>query len=174
MTNHSLILGGAKSGKTGFAEGVALKGNQKPLYVATGRAYDEEMKLRISAHQQARGDHFDTVEQPINLISALERARSKYDRVLVDCLTLWITNLMMADYDVDESVEALAHWLSTNDDISVVLVSNEVGQGVIPDNKMAREFVDHAGIAHQELSRICQNVVFVTAGIPQNLKGDLA
>ena len=77
MTNHSLILGGAKSGKTGFAEGVALKGNQKPLYVATGRAYDDEMKLRISAHQQARGDHFDTVEQPINLISALERARGK-------------------------------------------------------------------------------------------------
>ncbi len=90
------------------------------------------MKLRISAHQQARGDHFDTVEQPINLISALERARGKYDRVLVDCLTLWITNLMMADYDVDESVEALAHWLSTNHDLMVVLVSNEVGQGVTP------------------------------------------
>jgi len=171
MSGHHLVLGGAKSGKTSFAENLALKGGDKPIYLATGQAWDDEMRVRIDAHKASRADKFITIEAPINLISALEQNRGVSGVILVDCLTLWITNLMMAKMGVEESVDALIHWLETNPSPQVILVSNEVGQGIVPDNKMAREFRDHAGISHQKLATICKKVTFVTAGLGQTLKG---
>ncbi|MGJ8527525.1 bifunctional adenosylcobinamide kinase/adenosylcobinamide-phosphate guanylyltransferase [Maritalea sp.] len=172
MNGHHLVLGGAKSGKTRFAEELVLNEGKKVAYIATGRAWDDEMRARINAHQKSRSSKFKTIEAPINLISSLEEARrKKLDLVLVDCLTLWITNLMMAEMEPGESVDALVHWLETNANLRVVLVSNEVGQGIVPDNAMAREFRDHAGTSHQKLAQICEMVTFVTAGIPQRLKG---
>lgn len=171
MSGHHLILGGAKSGKTSYAEQMALNMGDKPVYLATGQAWDDEMRTRIDAHKASRADQFITVESPLNLISALEQNRDVSSVFLVDCLTLWITNLMMAEMSVDESVDALIHWLTANTANQIILVSNEVGQGIVPDNKMAREFRDHAGISHQKLARLCETVTFVTAGIAQRLKG---
>ncbi len=172
MNGHHLVLGGAKSGKTRFAEELALREGTKVAYIATGRAWDDEMASRISAHQAGRSSKFTTLEAPINLISSLEEAqRKKFDLVLVDCLTLWLTNLMLAKMEPAESVDALMHWLEINGNLRVILVSNEVGQGIVPDNAMARAFRDLAGASHQKLARFCQTVTFVTAGIPQSLKG---
>lgn len=171
MSGHHLILGGAKSGKTSHAEQLALKHGDKPVYLATGQAWDDEMRARIDAHKNDRADRFITIEEPLNVISALEHSRNASKLVLLDCLTLWITNLMMAEMGVEESMDALIHWLETNSEMQVILVSNEVGQGIVPDNKMAREFRDHAGASHQKLAQICTDVTFVTAGIAQKLKG---
>jgi len=171
MSGHHLILGGAKSGKSSHAEQLALKCGDKPVYLATGQAWDDEMRARIDAHKNDRADRFVTIEEPLNVISALEHSRSVSKIVLLDCLTLWITNLMMAEMSVSESVAALIHWLQTNAEMQVVLVSNEVGQGIVQDNKMAREFRDHAGVSHQKLATICTDVSFVTAGIAKKLKG---
>jgi len=171
MSGHHFILGGAKSGKTGVAENLALSNGRKPVYLATGQAWDKEMRARIDAHKASRADQFITIEEPLNLISALEHNRDVSDVFLIDCLTLWITNLMMAEMGVEESVDALIHWLDTNRSSQIILVSNEVGQGIVPENKMAREFRDYAGITHQKLTKTCAEVTFVTAGIAQRLKG---
>ncbi|WP_415154746.1 bifunctional adenosylcobinamide kinase/adenosylcobinamide-phosphate guanylyltransferase [Maritalea sp.] len=171
MSGHHLILGGAKSGKTAFAESLALDLGDKPVYLATGQAWDDEMRARIDAHKTSRADKFITIEEPLNLAQILDQNRDVSGVILIDCLTLWITNLMMAEMGVEKSVDALISWLSINKSIDVILVSNEVGQGIVPDNKMARAFRDHAGISHQKLAKICTSVTFVTAGIAQRLKG---
>ncbi len=171
MNKHHLILGGAKSGKTAFAERLALSGNDKPLYIATGRAWDDEMRKRIDAHQKIRADKFVTIEEPLALVDALETSANVSQNVLVDCLTLWITNLMMEERSIENEVDKLSQWLSSNTQQRVILVSNEVGQGIVPENKMARSFVDHAGISHQKLAAVCHRVSFITAGLEQRLKG---
>ena len=171
MNKHHLILGGAKSGKTAFAEQLVLSGSDKPLYIATGRAWDDEMRNRIDAHQKIRADKFVTIEEPLALIDALETNANVSQNVLVDCLTLWITNLMMEERSIENEVDKLSQWLSSNTQQRVILVSNEVGQGIVPENKMARSFVDHAGISHQKLAAVCHRVSFITAGLEQRLKG---
>ncbi|MEM7067269.1 MAG: bifunctional adenosylcobinamide kinase/adenosylcobinamide-phosphate guanylyltransferase [Pseudomonadota bacterium] len=170
MTQETiLILGGARSGKSAFAENLVLKSGLKPIYLATGRANDDEMVSRVELHQERRGDVWQTVEEPLALVDALAHAAIPGRMILVDCLTLWITNLMMAEALVDREVRNLVRYLE-DPKAPIVLVSNEVGQGIIPDNKMAREFVDLSGKAHQEIANVCTNAYFVTAGLPQKLK----
>jgi len=171
MSTSHLILGGAKSGKTSFGEQLALSLDAKPVYLATGQAFDDEMRKRIAAHQADRAQKFHTLEEPIDLVSALEYARDLSGTILVDCLTLWISNLMLAEKSVPDEVSQLVHWVEGNDLTNLILVSNEVGQGIVPDNKLAREFRDHAGIAHQRLAKACNKVTFITAGLPHLLKG---
>lgn len=165
----TLVLGGARSGKSVFAERLVLESSLRPLYLATGRALDDEMVQRVEEHQARRGENWHTVEEPLALVDALTQASFEKRIILVDCLTLWITNLMMAEADVAREADALVSYLKEAA-VPIVLVSNEVGQGVIPDNKMARAFVDLSGLVHQRVADACNHVYFVTAGIPQKLK----
>ena len=171
MGRHVLVLGGARSGKTGFAERLAMRSGERPLYLATAQALDAEMVERVRLHQQQRHGRFSTLEEPIALATALRAAAKTHDVILVDCLTLWITNLLGANHNVAAAVDELVATLPQIDSCRVILVSNEVGLGIVPDNAMARMFRDLAGSAHQRLAEICTEVHFVVAGLPMTLKG---
>ncbi len=171
MGGHVLVLGGARSGKTGFAEHLAMRAGDSPLYLATALALDDEMRERVRLHRQQRHKRFSTLEEPLALPGALETAARTHDVILVDCLTLWITNLLGANRNVAEAVDELAAALDGIEASRVILVSNEVGLGIVPDNALARTFRDLAGAAHQRLAEICTDVHFVVAGLPMTLKG---
>lgn len=163
----TLVLGGARSGKSAYAESLLAGG--PALYIATGQAFDDEMAERIRLHVARRGPHWTTLEEPLDLAAALDRHLDPARPVLVDCLTLWISNLMHAGRDVAAATGELAEVL-VDPAGPVVLVSNEVGLGLVPDNRMAREFRDHQGRVNQRLAQICRRVVFVAAGLPLTLK----
>ena len=171
MSGHVLVLGGARSGKTGLAERLAMRAGETPLYLATAQALDAEMRDRVKLHQQQRHKRFATLEEPLALSTALKAAAKRHDVILVDCLTLWITNLLVANHNVAEAVDELAAALPQIDTARIILVSNEVGLGIVPDNAMARMFRDLAGSAHQRLAEICGEVHFIVAGLPMTLKG---
>ena len=164
----TLVLGGARSGKSLYAESLLAGG--PALYLATGQAFDGEMAERIKIHRDRRGPHWTTVEEPLHLAETLGRVAAPDRPVLVDCLTLWISNLMHAGLDVAHETGKLAELLAAPAG-PVVLVSNEVGMGLVPDNKLAREFRDHQGRVNQRLAQACARVVFVAAGLPLILKG---
>jgi adenosylcobinamide kinase / adenosylcobinamide-phosphate guanylyltransferase len=171
MSGHVLILGGARSGKTSFAERMAMRAGEKPLYLATAQALDGEMLERVRAHQEQRHKRFATLEEPLDLSTALKAAAREHDVILVDCLTLWITNMLGANQDVAKAVDGLAATLAAIDSSRIILVSNEVGLGIVPDNPLARTFRDLAGAAHQRCAEICTDVHFIIAGLPMTLKG---
>lgn len=165
----SLVLGGARSGKSAFAEKLVKGSGLKPVYVATGRALDEEMSERIAIHQDRRGKEWETVEEPLALADALRQSAVSGRAVLVDCLTLWVTNLMMAEADVMRECEEL---IATLPELTapVLFVSNEVGLGIVPENAMAREFRDLAGSVNQRMAIAAEKAWFVAAGLPLELK----
>ncbi|SEP85162.1 adenosylcobinamide kinase /adenosylcobinamide-phosphate guanylyltransferase [Devosia sp. YR412] len=172
MTRHVLVLGGARSGKTAFAEQLAIRSGSKPAYLATAEALDSEMRDRVASHKAGRAGQFATIEEPLDLSDALLKASMDHDVILVDCLTLWITNLLMANEDVAKAVGELGATLVQLKTAKVILVSNEVGLGIVPDNAMARTFRDLAGSAHQRLAEICDDAYFIVAGLPITLKGE--
>lgn len=172
MTRHVLVLGGARSGKTAFAERLAMRAGSRPAYLATAEALDGEMRDRVASHQASRAQKFATIEEPLALSDALLTASVNHDVILVDCLTLWITNMLVANEDVAKHVSELSATLVQLKAAKIVLVSNEVGLGIVPDNAMARTFRDLAGSAHQRLAEICDDVYFVAAGLPMTLKGE--
>mgnify|MGYP003383535089 CR=1 FL=1 len=166
-----LVLGGARSGKSAFAEELIDRSGLAKAYLATGQVFDDEMKRRVGIHKTRRGPEWELVEEPLDLCGALSRRiASEKKAVLVDCLTLWVTNLMMAERNQVGEAEMLVSALTTLPG-TIVLVSNEVGQGIVPDNAMARAFRDHAGLLHQKVAATADEVYFVTAGLPQTLKG---
>jgi adenosylcobinamide kinase/adenosylcobinamide-phosphate guanylyltransferase len=165
----TLVLGGARSGKSRFAEQCVEAMPARHIYIATGQAGDAEMAERIRRHQTRRGSNWQTVEESLDLTGVLERLANNDAAVLVDCLTLWLSNLMMAKAPVEEAIASLVDVLSRGQG-SIVLVSNEVGQGIVPVNTLAREFRDHAGWMNQKIAAVADSVVLVTAGIPQHLK----
>ena len=165
----TLVLGGAKSGKSLFAESLVLKSGLNPVYIATGRAFDDEMVERIEKHRARRDERWRNVEEPLALTNALQLSEMQGSMILVDCITLWITNLMMAEANVEKEIEQLINYLN-GAQCPIVFVSNEVGQGVVPANAMAREFVDLSGLAHQKIASVSKQAYFVTAGIAQTLK----
>ena len=166
----TLVLGGARSGKSAFAEAEVRASGLRPVYLATGRAWDDEMRTRIDHHVARRGPGWRTVEEPLDLVGSLRHEAREGAMVLVDCLTLWVTNLMMDDRDVDAEAETLASAVPGLPG-RTVLVSNEVGMGIVPENRMAREFRDHAGRLHQRIAAVADEVVLVVAGLPLRLKG---
>ncbi len=165
----TLILGGARSGKSRYAEALVESQPGPCVYLATAEAGDAEMAARIAAHRARRGDRWTTVEVPLDLVGALERETGPGQAVLVDCLTLWLSNLMGAGRDVARECAGLIAALPGLSG-PVIFVSNEVGQGVVPDNQLARAFVDHAGRLHQDLAAAADRVIFMTAGLPMDLK----
>jgi len=169
---HILVLGGARSGKTSFAERLAMRAGTTPAYLATAEALDGEMRDRVRTHQEQRQGRFATIEEPLQLSEAILKAAREHDVILVDCLTLWITNMLGASRNVADAVEELALTLAELNTARVILVSNEVGLGIVPDNALARTFRDLAGSAHQRLAEICEDVYFIVAGLPMVLKGE--
>ena len=165
-----LVLGGARSGKSVFAEALAHDARERCVYVATAERVDDEMAARIAAHRARRGAHLRTVEVPIGLAEAIRRESTPRACLLVDCLTVWLGNLVHRGHDVDAGREALLESLAAAPG-PVVLVANEVGLGIVPDNAMARAFRDHAGRLNQAVAAVAERVYFVAAGIPMILKG---
>ena len=169
FARSTLVLGGARSGKSRFAEKLVSGSGFKPVYLATGRAGDEEMHDRIIIHQERRGDIWETIEEPLALADALRQTAHSGRAILVDCLTLWVTNLMMAEANVMRECAGLKKLIGDLA-VPVVFVSNEVGLGIVPENKMAREFRDLAGHVNQEIADACETVYFVASGLPLTLK----
>jgi adenosylcobinamide kinase/adenosylcobinamide-phosphate guanylyltransferase len=165
----TLILGGARSGKSREAERLVLASGLEPVYVATAEPLDDEMAARIADHRSRRGPMWRTVEESLDLAGALEREAAAGRACLADCLTLWLTNLMVAERPVEAEVDRLLEALPRLPG-ALVLVSNEVGQGVVPAGAMARAFVDHAGRLHQRIAKQADAVVFMTAGLARRLK----
>lgn len=169
---HVFILGGARSGKTGLAEGLAQKLGERPAYLATAEALDDEMAERVAAHKRQRRGQFTTIEEPLDLADAVRMAALHHDVILVDCLTLWMSNLLAAERDVVVECDQLLSALDDIDMARVILVSNEVGLGIVPDNGLARSFRDLAGWTHQRVAASATHVYFVVSGLPMVLKGN--
>lgn len=165
----TLILGGARSGKSRFAEDLAREAPGRRIYIATAEALDAEMIDRIAHHRADRGEGWRTVECPLALSDAIATHAAPDAVLLVDCLTLWLSNLMMAEADIAAQTRRLVASLAAAPG-TVLLVSNEVGQGIVPDNALARRFRDEAGRLNQAIARAADTVWFVTAGIPSRLK----
>ena len=167
----TFILGAAASGKSVFAEQVVMRTGAPRVYIATSQAYDEEMKEKIARHQVQRGADWRTMECPYDLSSALAEVRVE-EVVLVDCATMWLSNHLLSEGDIEaltaELLEALARCKGR-----VVVVSNEVGMGIVPENALARRFRNAQGKLNQELARAADTVVLVAAGLPLALKGEL-
>ena len=166
MSRVTLVLGGARSGKSRFAEKLAPLSGAK-TYIATAEAFDGEMKERIAHHQVQRGSGWTTIEAPLDLVGALLGVES--DFVLVDCVTLWLGNLMHRERDVRSEVAGLCAALRDYP-ATVVLVSNEVGLSIVPENALARRFRDEQGFANQRLADAADAVYFIAAGLPLALK----
>ena len=164
----TLVLGGARSGKSAYAERLVDGVSEACVYVATAQARDSEMMQRIAQPKERRGPKWRTIEAPIELVGVLSSA-SKDAPVLVDCLTLWLSNLMEAEIDPDRESERLVECLWAIDG-PVILVSNEVGLGIVPDNELARRFRDHAGRLNQTVAACADQVFFIAAGLPMRLK----
>lgn len=164
-----LVFGGARSGKSRYAQALAESARAERLYVATAEAGDGEMASRIAKHQADRGAGWTTREETLDLVGVL-RAEAREDRVLlVDCLTLWLSNAMFAESDLAREIALLAE--ATRAALGpVVFVSNETGQGIVPETRLGRDFRDWQGKANQELAAACDAVVFVAAGLPTLLK----
>jgi adenosylcobinamide kinase/adenosylcobinamide-phosphate guanylyltransferase len=164
----ALVLGGARSGKSRHAEALVTALPPPWLYIATGEPRDNEMAARIAAHRARRGVQWRTVEAPRDLAGALARAPADA-AVLVDCLTLWLSNVMLAGADVEVEIARLERALADRGG-HTVLVANEVGLGIVPDNALARRFRDAAGRLNQRLAAAADRVVLLVAGVPVKVK----
>ncbi|CAI3149025.1 Bifunctional adenosylcobalamin biosynthesis protein CobP [Acinetobacter calcoaceticus] len=168
-----LILGGARSGKSRLAEQTAIATQLAVTYVATAQALDPEMQNRIAHHQNQRPAHWSLVEEPLFLAKTLQKIDRPNQIILVDCLTLWLTNLLLLDdqnvqeFECEQLIDVLPKLQS-----EIILVSNETGLGVVPLGEISRRFVDEAGRLHQALGQIADKVVFCVAGFPMILKGE--
>ncbi|PIB62909.1 bifunctional adenosylcobinamide kinase/adenosylcobinamide-phosphate guanylyltransferase [Pseudomonas sp. 2822-17] len=167
-----LILGGARSGKSRLAERLAVDSALPVIYIATSQPLDGEMNARVALHRERRPDDWGLIEEPVELARVL-RENAAVDRcLLVDCLTLWLTNLLMLDdsvrlaFERDELLQTLASLPG-----EIIFVSNETGMGVVPLGELTRRYVDEAGWLHQALAERCQRVVLTVAGLPLTLKG---
>ena len=167
MAQIVLVTGGARSGKSAIAEGKVLGFGAPAVYIATAQAFDAEMEARIATHQARRGPEWRTRAEPLDLVTAL-RETDDAPR-LVDCLTLWLTNLMLGDHDWEAAAKRL---LAVLPELTapVVFVTNEVGLGIVPDNRLARAFRDNAGHLNQWVAAAADEVVFTVAGLPMKVK----
>ncbi|GLK44485.1 adenosylcobinamide kinase/adenosylcobinamide phosphate guanyltransferase [Novosphingobium resinovorum] len=169
MMRSLLVLGGARSGKSRHAQARIEAQPGRLSYIATGQAFDGEMTERIARHREDRGPRWTTLEEPLDLAGAIDRAAREADAVLVDCLTLWLSNLMLADLPLDGPVAALQEAIRRCP-VPLALVSNEVGLSIVPENALARRFRDEAGRLNQTIAATVDEVEFVAAGLPLKLK----
>lgn len=168
MEKSILITGGARSGKSALAERLALRPTGRAVYIATAEAHDAEMEARIAAHRARRGPEWSDMGAPRALVQALNESDGG-DTRLVDCLTLWLSNLMLADEDWRAAGAALTASLARQQ-APVVIVTNEVGLGIVPENRLAREFRDAAGWLNQSVAEACERVWLCVSGYPVKVK----
>ncbi len=168
-----LILGGARSGKSHYAETCAAESGLNVVYVATAQAHDDEMQLRIQYHQQHRPAHWQLIEEPVNLVSVLKNNADSSKCMLVDCLTLWLSNQLCSDEHKDQLQKNVDDLIDLLPDLQgkIIFVSNEVSMGIIPMGEINRQFIDEAGRLHQRLAAVCDKVTLMVAGIPSHIKG---
>ncbi|MCP4714517.1 MAG: bifunctional adenosylcobinamide kinase/adenosylcobinamide-phosphate guanylyltransferase [Deltaproteobacteria bacterium] len=175
MSESILVIGGCRSGKSNHALELAekLPGDNK-IYIATCIPHDDEMQDRVKRHQAERGPHWHTLEVPVNLPEAIVKHGTQADVLLIDCLTLWVSNLLLENDDIDsilsDAVQPLTAALQSIK-IPVLIVSNEVGAGIVPENRLARLFRDIAGHTNKAVAAACDRVIWMVAGIPVNVKG---
>jgi adenosylcobinamide kinase / adenosylcobinamide-phosphate guanylyltransferase len=163
------ITGGARSGKSSFAMAEASKINGKKAYIATAEALDEEMRQRIENHKRQRGNDWVTYEEPLKIAEVIKEIEGKYSVILIDCLTLWLSNLFMNNKKIEREIESFCYSLSTVH-CPLFIVSNEVGMGIVPDNELSRKFRDMAGLLNQKIASTSDEVYMVVAGIPVKIK----
>ena len=173
LTNTTyLITGGARSGKSSYAEKIAIESHQDVVYIATANTHDEEMQERVERHRNQRPKHWTTIEEPIVLARVLKKYSLSDNVILVDCLTMWITNLLMKQDDrlFESEIQKLHKTLETFSGM-VIFVTNEVGMGIIPLGELSRRFVDESGRLHQQLASKIDNVLLMVAGLALEVKG---
>lgn len=168
MGRSILVTGGARSGKSAIAERLTLELGSDPVYIATAEAGDAEMAARIALHRDRRGSNWTTREAPLHLAEALHATDGAGPR-LVDCLTLWLSNLMLAGGDWQQASQSLAVTIPSQS-APVVFVTNEVGAGIVPENALARAYRDAAGLLNQSVAAVSQEVYLAVAGIPVKVK----
>jgi adenosylcobinamide kinase/adenosylcobinamide-phosphate guanylyltransferase len=171
MQKAVFILGGSRSGKSDFAlkEASALPGEK--AFIATAEALDKEMRLRIEKHRKERGMQWVTHEESLRISGLIKDIGNKYTVILVDCLTLWLSNIMHAGYDVRSETRELASTIGEDRSASLYIISNEVGLGLVPESPLGRQYRDNLGILNQEIAKAATDVYFMAAGIPLRLKG---
>lgn len=173
MGKLTFITGGARSGKSSFALGEASALEGRRAFVATLEPNDEEMEKRMELHRKERGAEWDTREEPLDLAGLVKRLSSEYDVAVVDCLTLWLSNVMHASKEIEKEITNLVEGLSeAKESIDIYVVSNEVGMGIVPENEMARKFRDHAGRLNQKVAAVADEVFLMASGIPVRIKGE--
>lgn len=169
-----LVTGGARSGKSSYAQSIADEIEGRKVYLATAQALDNEMKSRIEIHRMDRPAGWNTVEETKHLSKTVKEIDKKFEVILIDCITMWISNLLVIEgFSESEIIKELESFISNCKEFegTVIVVSNEVGSGIVPDNKIARLFRDIAGKANQKIATAADNVYLVVAGIPMKLKG---
>lgn len=174
MKKFIFILGGARSGKSSYAVDLAKKLRKRTAFIATCTSPDTEMKKRIKTHKESRPRHWRLIEEGKDINSVLINLKNKYETILVDCLGLWISNLLaenLVDKEIKKEIAELIKSISESKAV-VVLVSNEVGAGIVPDNPLARRFRDLLGLANQMVAKKADEVIFMQSGIPMIIKGE--
>lgn len=171
LQNSTFVLGGAASGKSQWAENLIESSGLKLIYIATGQVFDDEIKKRVEVHKSRRDGRWTTIEAPMDLGPALAELTPQH-AVLIDCATMWLTNQMLAENPLDAATDRLLQALKTCA-APYVIVSNEVGHGIVPDNKLARNFREAQGRLNIALAAQAERAILVTAGLPQVLKGTL-
>jgi adenosylcobinamide kinase/adenosylcobinamide-phosphate guanylyltransferase len=164
-----LVLGGARSGKSRYAQMRAEALDLKPIYIASAQAFDDEMQDRIARHRADRDARWDTIEAAIELARAISVYSTSDTVLLIDCLTLWTANLILGDHDIPAATDALTRSIEHAKG-PLILVANEVGYGIVPDNALARRFRDEAGIINQRVAAVVDEVQLIAAGLPLTLK----
>lgn len=174
MKHLTFILGGARSGKSRFALELGNRKQGKKTFLATAQAFDEEMVSRIEKHKADRGEDWQSIETPIKLRETLQSIEcgKKADVVVIDCLTLWLNNLLMQTTDSEKIIAEIDDLIVViqNLELNIIAVSNEVGQGIVPDNALSRQFRDLAGLLHQKWAAVSDEVYWMTAGIPMKIR----
>ena len=169
----TLVLGGVRSGKSALAERLAADGNRAVTYIATATASDDSMAERIALHQERRPGHWGNVEEPLQLAAAIGNADQNDGCLLIDCLSIWLTNLLIAEDEaqLERETEALLEGLQqvTGD---LILVSSETSMGIVPLGELSRQYCDRIGLLHQQVAAVADRVILVVAGLPQVLKGE--
>jgi len=171
----TFVIGGARSGKSSVAlkEASMLKGQK--AYIATAQALDKEMKERIEKHKKERGADWDTYEEPLKVVDLISKLKNKHEVVLLDCLTIWLSNTILGNSDIKMEMERMIAalknlQLATCNLQRIFIISNEVGMGIVPENELARRFRDMAGQLNQKIAETADEVYLVTAGIPMKIK----
>jgi adenosylcobinamide kinase / adenosylcobinamide-phosphate guanylyltransferase len=165
------LLGGARSGKSTFALHEASKREGGKAYIATAQALDDEMQLRITNHKKERNKDWATFEEPLNISRLIQNIRDSHDVVLIDCLTLWLSNIMHAGFDINKTVDEFIDVIRQDCPALLYVVSNEVGMGLVPESKLARDYRDYLGYLNRKVAETATDVYFLAAGIPLKIKG---